>query len=378
MNLIRGMAEEVMGNVKRELCHRRVQPTCALAFLTYRCTNCCKTCNLWQLGKDGRDEMDRAGWMTAVKNLERLGVRSLEIFGGDALLRKDVLFDLIRECRIKGITTFLPTNANLCDSETLKSLIDSGLDMLYFSVDDLDEAHDLVRGVSGNFAKIAVAIEEFFRLRGDKTVPRLGIVTTLSRMNFRNFPRLVEFLESYPISAIYPRPLAEFSPENVAGSLLDGSRPEPFFMPTDGESHLITPGELAEFKEMVRRAQSRTSRVYVCWKTYYSTSDATHLKGEYPHASCRVATTLMTIAPNGDVSPCPFYRCYHLGNIAFGEATGIWGTAKHRRFIAAQQSAKLPICLNCNLRPYHDSSLLETARFYAVRGAEKAGLYCRF
>ncbi|GFO53873.1 hypothetical protein GMSM_08800 [Geomonas sp. Red276] len=378
MDLIRGVARELSGNLTRELCHLRVRPFCALAFLTYRCTNRCRTCNIWEMGGSPAGELDREGWLSAVSRLAGLGVRSLEIFGGDALLRKDAIFDVIAACRRLGISSYFPTNGNLTDHDTLARLIEAGLDMIYFSIDDLDEAQDRVRGVEGNFASIRGALDSFVALRGERTLPGLGIVCTLSRLNFRNFPRLVEFLEQFPVSAIYPRPLAEFSAGNVAASALDGVLPEPFFMPADGESHLMTPEELPEFKAMVRRMQSRRNRVYVCWSTYYATSEATFLKGEYPPAVCRVATTLTTISPNGDVSPCPFYRGYVLGNLLHDGAGEIWGSARHRRFIAAQKAGELPLCLNCNVSAYHNSSLAATAKYYLLRAAEKSGVYHRF
>lgn len=375
MNILAGMYQELKGNLERERCHRRVKPLCSIAFLTYRCTNCCKTCNIWQMGSDGSDELDRDGWLKVASNLNRLGVRSMEIFGGDALLRKDAIFDLLGRCRELGVGTYFPTNGNLCDDATVNQLVDSGLDTLYISVDDIAEAHDSVRGVQGNFDKIKGAIENFFRLRGDRETPRLGIICTLSRLNFRNFPRLVEFMEQYPVSVVYPRPLAEFSAEKIAASVIDGLHPEPFFVPTDGGSHLFTREDLAEFKEMVAFMKRRRNKVYVCWTTYYATTDATHLRGEYPQLSCRMATTLMTVCPNGDVSPCPMYRNYVLGNLAQENPEGIWGNEKHRRFIEAQQAGRLPVCLNCNIRPYYHSSIPDTFRYYGIRLAEKSGLY---
>lgn len=374
MNLLTGMYRELKGNLKRELCHLRVKPLCSISFLTYRCTNCCKTCNIWQKGGDGGDELDRDGWLQAVDNMAGLGVKSLELFGGDALLRKDAIFDVISSCRAHGIETFFPTNANLCDEQTVARLIDSGLDTLYISLDDVEEAQDKVRGVQGNFGKVRDAMDNFFRLRGDKEV-QLGVVCTLSRLNFRNFPRLVEFIEQYPVAVIHPRPVAEFSADNIAASVLDGLHPEPFYLSTDGDSHLIRQDELAEFKEMIATMKRRSNKVYVCWSTYYSTRDATFLKGEYPHDNCRLATTLMTVCPNGDVTPCPMYRDYVLGNLTRGDAGSIWGNAKHRRFIEAQQSGRLPVCLNCNISGYHDSSIKKMLRYYGIRAAEKSGLY---
>ena len=374
MRLLRGLYRELASEFFRERHHRQVRALDCIAFLTYNCTSCCRTCTIWQREGSGVGELSREQWLQTIPDLARYGLRSFEIFGGDALLRKDAIFDVTAACREVGMSTYFPTNANLCDRETVRRLIGAGLGTVYLSIDDVDELHDQVRGVPGGFSKVRAALEHFAELRGSGASPDIVVCTTLSSLNFRNFPRLLEFLKGYPVQAVYPRPLGEFSRQNIQSSRLDGHLPEPYFASSDGGSHLMSPGELVEMRAMIRDVRDRSYPFYVNWHTYYGTSDLTFLRGEYPLRHCRLATTVVTINPNGDVVPCPFFRSYVIGNLAEATLEEIWGNQRHRNFIAAQQHGRLAICRNCNTRMYYPS-LSETVGYYSVRLLEKAGLY---
>ncbi|HEY5512420.1 MAG TPA: radical SAM protein [Geomonas sp.] len=373
MNLVTGICRELASEAGREVDHLRVRALDSICFLTYRCTSMCRTCNIWQR-QDGGDEMSCAQWLEACAKLSMYGVRSFEIFGGDALLRKDAIFEVTRCCREQGIATYFPTNANLCDRETVRQLIAAGLGTVYLSLDDIEEANDQVRGVPGAFAKVRDALENFVELRGGGELPHIVVCTTLSDLNFRNLPRLIEFLEHYPVNAIYPRPLGQFSRANVEASGLDGKLPEPYFASSDGASHLISSSDLGAMYRMIDEIKKKKTRIYVNWRPYYSTTDDTFLRGEYPLRKCRIATTVVTVNPNGDVVPCPFFRSYVLGNLRCSELEEIWGNAKHRMFLTAQQKGNLAICRNCNACSYY-TSLPETFRYYAQRALERIGLY---
>ena len=364
------MYRELAAELDRERHHKRVQALDCIAFLTYRCTSCCRTCTIWQREGSGEGELTREQWLELVPGLAGYGLRSFEIFGGDALLRKDVIFDLTAALSGSGISTYFPTNANLCDKETVRRLVQAGLGTVYISIDDVEEGHDQVRGVEGTFVKVRDALENFATLRGEGTLPQIVVCTTLSSMNFRNFPRLIEFLEKYPVNAVYPRPLGEFSRANVEKSSLDGVLPEPYFASSDGNSHLMSRDELEAMYRMIGEMKRKGSRIYINWRTYYSTTDDTFLLGEYPMKECRVASTVVTINPNGDVVPCPFFRSYVIGNLKRDPLERIWGNEKHRRFLKAQKDGKLAICRNCNTRTYY-TSVGETLAYYGKRTLER-------
>lgn len=373
MGLLTGFMRECAAGVVRETNHLRVRAMYAMGFLTYRCTSRCRTCTIWQrAGEANSAELSRDQWLAVIDQLHAYGIGSFELFGGDALLRDDAIFDVIAACRDRGIETYFPTNSIKCDRNTVRRLVQSGLDTIYLSLDDIDEDNDGIRGVDGAFQRVKETLEAFVAERGDRPCPSIIVCTTLSSMNYRSFPKILDFLGNYPVNAVYPRPLGEFDPENVRRSEMDGRVPEPYFATSDGQSHLLSADQVAEMRKVFAQVKRRKGGVYVNLQNYYLLDDEAFTRGTYPVRQCHVASLLATINPNGDVVPCPFFRSYVIGNLKDQSLDEIWGNEAHRRFLKRQRSGNLPICRNCNMRLYYPS-MREQFSYYAERALEKCG-----
>lgn len=373
-----GFISELWNNVGKDLDaerhHVQVRAIHAIGFLTYRCTSRCRTCTIWKRNaEDECSELSKDEWLVVMERLKRSGVKTFEVFGGDALLRDDAVFDVIQYCSDHGIETYFPTNSISCDSQTVKKLVESGLGTIYLSLDDVGDENDGIRGFDGTFVRVKETLETFIKERGARANPHIIVCTTLSNLNYRNFPKLVNFLDAYPINALYPRPLGEFTAENIAASRIDDLEPEPYFMPSDGLSHLLTPQQYAELNTIFARYKDRKHGVYVNLFAHYLATEETYTEGVYPLKQCHVATLLATINPNGDVVPCPFFRAYTIGNLVRQEMSEIWGNERHRRFIQLQQAGKILICKNCNLRQTYPT-IDERISYYFRRALEKTGL----
>jgi len=346
----------------------------ALLFLTYRCTSRCKTCNMWKRQSACREqELGWPQWRSILNDLHASGVKTVEIFGGDALLRKSVIFDMIRFCADHGMKTFFPTNSILLDGETAKQLVDSGLGTIYFSLDDVAAESDMIRGVTDSFAKVKEALDNIVSARGQRQTPRIIICTTISKLNYDHFERVVEFLSAYPVAAIYPRPLGEFHQKNIAASRVNGIPPEPYFVSTE-ESHLLSDEQIALFRATVRRLQAngQAHRPYINFRAVDMAPDTAFTAGYFGITRCHCCTTFIAVAPNGDVLTCPFFPHYALGNLTQEGITKIWGKVNpsHLEFINAQRRGEITICGNCNMRPYYPT-LAETAEYYVKRCERK-------
>lgn len=374
MGLVTGFMRECAAGAVRETNHLRVRAMYAMGFLTYRCTSRCRTCTIWKRGaEDSSAELSRDQWLAVIDKLHAYGIGSFELFGGDALLREDAIFDVISACRRRGIETYFPTNSIRCDRATVRRLVESGLGTIYLSLDDVGEENDGIRGVDGAFDRVKETLEAFVAERGGRERPAIIVCTTLSSMNYRSFPKILDFIEQYPVNAVYPRPLGEFDPENVINSEIDGLVPEPYFSSSDGESHLLSDSQVAEMRKVFSEVKRRKGGVYVSLQNYYLLADEAFTRGTYPVRPCHVASLLVTINPNGDVVPCPFFRAYVIGNVLTQELDSIWGNEAHRRFLKRQQSGLLPICRNCNMRLYYPS-MREQLSYYSSRALEKCGV----
>lgn len=374
MGLVKGLIRECAAGVVRETNHIRVRAMYAMGFLTYRCTSRCRTCTIWKRDvEDSAAELSRDQWLAVVDKLHAYGIGSFEIFGGDALLRDDAIFDVISACRTRNIETYFPTNSIRCDHDTVRRLVESGLGTIYLSLDELGQESDGIRGVDGAFARVKETLEAFVAERGEGEYPSIIVCTTISSMNYRSFSKILDFIEQYPVNAVYPRPLGEFDPENVRRSEIDGLVPEPYFASSDGQSHLLSDHQVSEMRTVFSEIKRRKGGVYVNLQNYYLLADEAFTEGTYPVRSCHVASLLVTINPNGDVVPCPFFRSYVIGNVVNQDLDDIWGNDMHRRFLDLQQSGRLPICSNCNMRLYYPS-MREQFSYYTSRAMEKCGM----
>ena len=355
--------------IKKEYSHFRVRALNVLGFLTYRCTSQCRTCNIWKRNSDSNvNELSKKEWQIILSRLKKYGIQSFEVFGGDALLRKDIIFDMIRYCHSNHIKTYFPTNGNLCDRETINGLIDAGLDSIYLSIDDIEDKHDSIRGVEGTFHRIQKTLDILFDEKSKKNsqYPKVMIITTISNMNFMNLPNIIKYFERYPIDCIYPRNLVEFSKDNIDKSTLDGCSPDPFFVSSKSESHLLNTEQLKEFKQIIKEFKKNKSGPYVNFRDIAMAEDKTFVESNYGYKKCHAATTFTVINPNGDVVPCPFYNKYVLGNLLDNDLEDIWGNKKHREFIKLQNDRKIPLCQNCNLPVYHPS-VIDSLKYYSIR-----------
>ncbi|MCK4818166.1 radical SAM protein, partial [bacterium] len=150
---IKSVSLDIWQTAYREVMSHRVQGIDALIFLTYRCTSRCKTCNMWKRKTANiKAELGWKQWKNILVDMKNYGVKSIEIFGGDALLRKDIIFEIIKFCTAHGIDTYFPTNSILMDEETAKKLVDAGLGTIYFSLDDIYKESDRIRGVNDSFS----------------------------------------------------------------------------------------------------------------------------------------------------------------------------------------------------------------------------------
>jgi len=335
-------------------------PTDAIIFLTYRCTSRCAACNIWKRPVNIDEELTWEQWQPILEDLAKSDIKNIEMFGGDALLRKDLLLKMIRFCSDNGIGTFLPTNSSSLTEETVRGLVDAGLGTIYLSLDEAPGIEESIRGVKRHFDRVTKSIELFKKLRGDSHKPRISCITTVSSMNYRYLETLVDVAHKAGVDEHMIRGISEFTNEAVEISDVNGIVPSPYFMPTDDKSHAFSEEQATEFLDIL-------SRIWKGRAKYHSMSiDMTNLRDvgvkdlmqlTYPHQTCVFATTQVVISPYGNVLPCLYFKNYHLGNIVHHDLSEIWGNKDHRLFCEQQQRNEIPLCDHCSIKFYHKTFL---------------------
>ncbi len=164
---------------------------CLLATIavTFRCMCKCAHCGSASYEASQGDEMNTQEIKDLVKDLRANGVNSINFFGGEPLIRKD-LPELIRYVKTFGMGTAIDTNGYLLDREMVDTLAEAGMDMVHVSIDSADAAtHDKMRGVPGIFDRAVNAIK-FCKEAG--MLVRIGAYVDRERLNNGEFARLIE------------------------------------------------------------------------------------------------------------------------------------------------------------------------------------------
>ncbi len=132
---------------------------------------------------------DLAGW---------LGEAGVNFAGGEPLIRTD-LERLITHAVAKGFTTTFNTNGWLLTQERAASIADTGVSIVYVSLDGMDE--DLVdhtRGKRGAFRRAIQGIEHL-RVRAG---PQIIVATILHGQNASQIPALLDYVRQRELQLV--------------------------------------------------------------------------------------------------------------------------------------------------------------------------------
>lgn len=335
--------------IKREIKYYRIQPTNLLLFLTYRCSSRCNSCAMWQR-KIAQPELTLDKWMSLIDMAIDFKIKNVEMFGGDALLRKDVLLPLIRHARRKGIPEVdLATNCILMDENTAQSIIESGIGVIYASVDGIGNTYYQTRGIYA-FEEVKRAIEFLVKARNGNASPKIIINCTISSLNVDSFEQMLLFAEETGVDALAFEYVGEFPIQSLKNSRVEGIEPQPYYIPQKA-SILLSREQAMLFKKKLKtlKSNSSKSKVRIITKNIDILKIDNLTGGRFPNEKCYVCRYMITVDPYGNIIPCPFYNNYHLGNIRSTRLSSIWKNEKHFAFIKSIEYGKIEICKYCIL-----------------------------
>ncbi|MCI7569594.1 MAG: SPASM domain-containing protein [Desulfovibrio sp.] len=128
--------------------------------------------------------------------------------------------EMVRAVAAAGRRTELLSNGSLLDGARAEALLDAGLDMLWLSVDALDDAAYGAIRCNGDLTKLREHILRFnqLRFRLDRPV-RLGLAFVVMKSNARDLAKLPYFAQYYHINEVN---ISHVIPtdEHAAGELL--------------------------------------------------------------------------------------------------------------------------------------------------------------
>jgi pyrroloquinoline quinone biosynthesis protein E len=253
------------------------RPFGLLAELTYRCPLSCAYCSNPVNLTDYGDELTTAQWRRVLTEAHELGVLQLHFSGGEPLLRRD-LVELASTARELGMYTNLVTSAVGFSRRRAEELRGAGLDHVQISIQaDEPAMSDRIAGTASYERKIKAC----------RLVKELGWPLTLNVVLHRqNIDRVGAVLE-----------LAE----QLKADRIELANTQYYGWAWLNRDALLPSREQLERAETVisdarRRLASQLDIIYVL-PDYYSRYPKPCMNGW--------ATRQLTVAPNGDVLPCP-------------------------------------------------------------------------
>lgn len=354
MNVVKGLkviSKDIKENVQREINFYRAVPTVATLFLTYRCNSRCNTCTMWKrpVDEEKKKEIEFDGWKGIIDKTADFGIRIAEIFGGNVLLRKELLAAVLRYLREKGFIVHLPTNQIGLDDDIAKVITDC-VDHVYISVDGVGEFQDKIRGRTGASKRADTAISKLLKFKANCRTPVLVCNTTVSKYNVDILEQIAEYALSSGFDEIHYEYVGEITQEHIAHSIINGLRPTPYYI-RQGESVLLDKKNAKLLKEKLKiiKKNFKSKNIRVQTLNIDGLALRNLYEGTIPHKKCYVERNEVTIDPSGNVVICPFINNYILGNLLNDSFSHIWFNEKHRYFRTIQNRGDIRMCRHCIL-----------------------------
>ena len=301
------------------------RPLSLLCEITYRCNLQCPYCyNPLNLA-GYRNELDGDTWRRVVNEAADIGVLQVHVSGGEPTLRPNEAIGVVEAASARGLYTNLITQGTFLDDALLDRFITAGLEHVQISIQAPEaKLADRIAGTNVHEKKL-VAIER---------VMKRGIAFTLNcvihRANHDMLPQVIELAERLGVRRL------ELANTQFYGWAFENRA---WLMPTRAQ---VRAGEriVAEARE---RLAGRMQITYVL-PDYYE---------EFPKPCMHGwGNAFMTVAPNGDVLPCPAaasITSLHFDNVRERPLREIWESSD--AFVAYRGTAWMPEpCRSCERR----------------------------
>lgn len=259
--------------------------------VTHRCNLQCRMCGLWKIGDRGA-ELTLPQIRQVARNLRRLGTTAISLGGGEPFLRPD-LPEILQAFAGQGLEVRVLTNGLIANPDLVRRVQATGLRHVSISLDSLDASRQAdICGREGVWEGILEAVRRWAEfLRPRRGLGLLNCVVT--RLNYRELPRLVELAESFGFYASFvPLELHHYRDADL------GCRDSFRDMPFSAQDH---PHLDAVFRQLLRmKTQGR--RIFNT--TPFLEHTLKYLKGEPTGWRCRAGALTFSISPEGLYSMC--------------------------------------------------------------------------
>lgn len=251
---------------------------------------------------------------------------------GESFLNKEI-FKMVSYAKSKGAFVKFDSNGTLLTPQNIEKALDSGLDLLSFSVDGATKkTYEKIRQGS-NFEVVTKGIRDLIEERKKRKSPlQVHLAMVVQNDNVAELLDLIKLGESLRVDKVNPTPIMEYDLPGNKKFLLDKYKKE---LKKVVDQYLAAKNQIkvqVDIEPLLDFLDSKSNkRSKVCFIPWYSTY----------------------ISWEGDVYPCCYY---YNGQIKFGNIfqksfQEIWNSAAYKKFreTLGDHRDALPICKACSI-----------------------------
>lgn len=266
---------------------------------TNRCNIVCRTCmrNVWDVeyGRMSSDTFDQI-----LQGLRKISPPPTMFFGGlGEPLSHPTIIEMIKEVKALGITVELITNGTLLDEELARELVDSGLDVLWVSIDGAkpESYADVRLG-----AVLPDVIDNLMTLRNARPYayipkPEIGIVFVAMKNNIADLPDVLAIGRNVRATRFLVTNLLPYTSDLVSETLYEKTLKDVTYMSSPWLRKLSLPK---------MDINTHTEEAFLrALHSGYQVSFAGNNLGVSSDVCIFIESGSMAVGWNGNVSPCP-------------------------------------------------------------------------
>jgi radical SAM protein with 4Fe4S-binding SPASM domain len=272
--------------------------------VTHACNHKCPHC-FSSSGKKLANELTLEEAKEMADQLNDCGMKLFTFTGGEPLLRKDFVLDMVEHLSGLGVYTRLFTNGFLVTEELAVELKKRGLDELQVSLDGLGTTHDDFRNIPESFDHAIMALK-YAKAAGLNSFVRITVIP----QNVDELPALIELIEGMGITGVRVRPFVSVG--RGKNNLMYRLTPEHF------EKAF---GYLSEKRRQTEFNIQLLSPSFAF--LYDKAIDIDNLKPEFRGKGCTCGTELCAITSDGWLKGCGYFSDT-LGNIRDKPIAEMW------------------------------------------------------
>ena len=189
--------------------------------LTNLCNLKCKMCWL-RSNTPNLNELEDEVWLRVVEEAVELGIKEFRIPGsGEPLMRKSLVFKLMKKIKEGGGNGLLISNGTLFNENDVRKMVEMEWDVLTLSLDGPNpKINDFIRGKNA-FKRVTRTLEwlKKWKKKLKTQIPWLRMNVVLTNKNYDKLDKMVKLAKKYEFKEVLLQPMTIFSKEGEKLSL---------------------------------------------------------------------------------------------------------------------------------------------------------------